>query len=43
MRYETPELVVLASAIDAIQVGKFGGPLDAEPEDAISVYEDWEE
>jgi hypothetical protein len=43
MRYETPEVTTLASAIDAIQVCKCGGPLDAEPEDPISVYEDWEE
>ena len=43
MRYQTPELTALTPAIDAIQVNKVGGPLDASPEDTISVYEDWEE
>jgi hypothetical protein len=43
MKYETPQIAELAPAIDAIQVGKCGGPLDSEPLDAISVPEDWED
>jgi hypothetical protein len=43
MKYEIPQIAELGSAVDAIQVGKCGGPLDSEPLDAISVYEDWED
>lgn len=44
MKYETPELTALMPAIDAIQVGKDGSPLDSsDPRDNIAVYEDWEE
>jgi len=41
MKYETPKLVVLSVAIDAIQDKPHSGSPDNE-KDASPAYEDWE-
>ncbi len=45
MKYETPELVALTSAIDAIQDGcgkRCPGPTDGGRYEDPAAYEDWE-
>ena len=42
MKYETPELVVLSVANDAIQSGKGNPPTPDSQKDASPAYEDWE-
>jgi hypothetical protein len=48
MKYETPELTALNSAINAIQASspteKNGGPIDTHAKDVVTAaYADWEE
>ena len=48
MKYETPELTSLNSAIEAIQstspTNKNGGPIDSHARDVVTpAYADWEE
>lgn len=45
MKYETPELVELTPAINAIQSAKANPGLDSQPpviKDGSAAYEDWE-
>jgi hypothetical protein len=42
MRYEKPEIIILAPAIDAIQGGKSDSTQDNPGKDSVAAYEDWE-
>jgi hypothetical protein len=43
MKYETPEVMVLMPAINAIQGIKGVRDSDSEVKDAVAAYEDWED
>jgi len=43
MKYESPQLVVLAPAVNAIQGGKSISDCDGLLKDGVAAYEDWEE
>jgi len=42
MKYETPELVALAPALDAIQSPKQNNQVIDHSSDPLAAYEDWE-
>jgi hypothetical protein len=44
MKYETPQLIALKPAIDAIEGGKNISPGDSpQNKDVVAAYEDWED